>query len=107
MEYLRRLDHLGHEGRLAAADAVVETYARKDAITEADACLRRGHEAARLRHQHDERGLSEIGGLAGHVRPCDERDLRRFAAAQREVVGDERLVRCDALDHGMATRAYA
>src|SRR5215213_10271953 len=89
VEDVRRLRHLGHEGGLAAADAVVETYARVDSVCEAHGSRRGGHEAPRLRHDDDERGLTKEGGLAGHVRPGDESDFGRSFAPEFEVVGDE------------------
>jgi hypothetical protein len=58
--------HLDHEGRLAA-EGWSEAPTRVNAIDEAELGLARGHEAAHLRHHHDERGLAQVGGLAAHV----------------------------------------
>ncbi len=43
-----------------------------------------------LRHQDDERGLAEIGGLAAHVRAGDQEKLLA-CGLEVEIVGDEAL----------------
>ena len=63
VEDVGRLHHLDHKGRLPRRQFVRRADAREDAIHHADVRLIRRHEAADLRHQHDEGGLSQEDGL--------------------------------------------
>ena len=95
------LAHLDHEGGLAAGEVVLGADAREDAVDDADAGRGRGHEGAHLGHEHEQRGLADVGALAGHVRAGDERDPA--LAVEHGVVRDEALAASRAcLDHGMA-----
>ena len=53
--------------------------------------LRAWHEAARLRHQHDQRGLPHIGRLTCHIRSCDQKQAR-VTIIQISVVGHKQTV---------------
>ena len=66
--------------------------------------LRRGHEAAGLRQQRDQRHLAQVGRLAGHVRPGEHDDLG-VVAVEHGVVGHEAAVAEVALDHRVAAVA--
>ena len=70
------LDHLGHEGGLAACQVVAGADPGEYAIHHGNAGAVGGHEAAGLRHQHDQRHLPEIGRLAAHVGAGEQDDLR-------------------------------
>ena len=48
----------------------------------------RGNETAHLRHENDERGLTEIGGFAAHVGPRDKKQLLA-AGIEAQIVGNE------------------
>ena len=85
---VRGLLHLDHERGLAAQDLVGGADAREDAVHEPELGLARRHEAAHLRHQHDERRLAQEGGLAAHVGAGQHEEPRR-ALAHGQVVGDE------------------
>ena len=79
-EDVRRLLHLDHERGLAAQDLVGGAHPGEDPVDQADLRLARGHEAAHLGHEHDERGLAEEGGLAAHVRPGEDEEVLRGVA---------------------------
>src|SRR5260370_23216761 len=82
--------HFDEERRAAAREIVAGADAREDAVDNGQLGLARGNEAADLRHQYNERGLAQIGGLAAHVGPGDEQKLlaRRL---EEQIVGDEAL----------------
>ena len=61
---------------------------------------RAGHEAADLGHQRQQRHLADVGALAGHVRAGDQQD-RPVVAAEQRVVGHERALRLDDVEHRM------
>ena len=87
--------HFDHEGRLPAGEVVARADAGEDAVDRADQCFRRGHEAADVRQQHDQRVLAHVGALAAHVRTGDDQHAPRRAtvvAVERQVVRLERLV---------------
>src|SRR5258708_35823399 len=67
--------HFYEEGGAAAGEIVAGANAREDAIDDGKLGLARGNEGADLRHQDDERGLAEIGGLAAPVEAGDEQKL--------------------------------
>src|ERR1700682_3641297 len=64
--------HLYKKCRAAAREIVTGPDAREDAIRDGQLGLPRGNERAHLRHEHDERGLAKVGGLAAHIWPGDE-----------------------------------
>ena len=76
---------------------------REDPVGEPDDSLLRGHEAAALSQQDDQRRLAQVGRLAGHVRPGEDDDLRRFRV-ELQVVGDEHARGQRLLDQRMAAR---
>ena len=78
---VRRLAHLDHEGGLPAREIVARADAGEDAVHEIDARLRGRDERAGVREQREQRDLPDVGALARHVRPGDERDLGKRAAA--------------------------
>jgi len=69
------LGHFDEEGGAAAGEIVAGADAREDAVDDGQLGLARGNEAADLRHQHNERGLPQVGGLAAHVGAGDEQKL--------------------------------
>ena len=101
------LDHLHHEGGAAAREIVGRADPREQAVDDADPRRFRRHEAPRLGEHRDQRILAQIGRLARHVRPGDERDAPGRTALRRRkiaVIGDERrsVLGQRLLDHGMA-----
>ena len=84
----RRLRHLDHESRAAARQVVGGADAGEDAVHQPEPRRTCGTKRSHLRHQHDQRGLPQIGRLAAHVRPGDQQDgMRR--AVQIKIVGHE------------------
>ena len=67
-EDIGHLAHLKHEGRLPRREIVRRAYARKHTVDNADHRAFCRNEGACLRHERDERGLTHVGALAGHVR---------------------------------------
>src|SRR5258708_6131832 len=84
------LGHFYEKRRAATGEIVAGADAREDAVNDGQFGLARWHEAADLRHQDDERGLAEIGGLAAHVGASDEQKLlaRRL---EEKIIRDETL----------------
>ena len=95
-----RLLHFDHERRLAARDVVRCAHAREDSIDDSEFGLTRRDERPGLRHQRDERRLSQVRRLAAHVRAGQHHELAA-RAVERDVVGHER-VRGVPLDDRMA-----
>ena len=93
--------HFDHEGGLAAGELITGADAGKDAVNNADFGGGGGDEAAHLRHEDEEGILADIGGFAGHIGPGEDHDLG-IGSIEEGVVGDELLVREEALDDGMA-----
>jgi len=60
------------------------------------------HETAGMRHQGDQGALPEVGRFATHVGSCKEHDLARLRV-ELAVVGDERWVLLQLLEHRVAT----
>jgi hypothetical protein len=83
-----------------AGDVVRGADAREDAIDERDLGLARRHERAGLRHDAEQRGLAQVGGLAAHVGPGQDHELRR-CRVERDVVRHERVAAGPALDDRM------
>ena len=82
--------HFDEERRTAAREIVGGADAREDAVDDREFCLPRGDEAAGLRHQRDQCGLAQVGGLAAHVRAGDQQKLLRLLI-EVEIVGNEAL----------------
>ena len=101
MQNLAHLGHLDHEGRLAAGEVVARADTREDAVDHADARALGGHERADLRHERDERDLTHVGRLTGHVGAGDDGGAV-LALAHIGVVRDEERVLEHALDDGVA-----
>ena len=89
VEDIGRFGHLDHEGRAPAREVVGRTDAREDLIDRPEARRFRRNERAHVRHQHDERDLAHVSGLAAHVGPGDEEQLA--LGREPRVVGDEGL----------------
>jgi hypothetical protein len=68
LQDIRRLGHLQHERRAAAGEIVRGADAREDPIERPQYRALRGHEAADVRENGDERRLAHVGALAAHVR---------------------------------------
>ena len=73
----------------------------KSAIDDRELGRPRGHERAGLRHQAEQRRLSQVRRLAAHVRAGQDDELVRVAV-ERDVVRHER-VGGKPLDHGWRT----
>ena len=84
------LTHFHQESRSPAGEVVAGAYARKDAVDDGKFSLARGNERAGLRHQGDQRGLPQIGGLAAHVRAGDQEELLGLRL-EVQIVGDKAL----------------
>ena len=84
----RRLQHLDHERRLARREVVLKPDAREDPVDDADGCRLGGNEAADLRHQRDDRNLTDESRLARHVRTGKHDDLL-VAGGKSDVVRHE------------------
>ena len=89
---VRRLLHLDHEGRLAARDVVGRADAGEDPIDDRQLGAAARHERPGLRHEAEQCGLAEIGGLAAHVRSGEDDELVR-RRVERHVVRHERVAR--------------
>ena len=98
-EDIRHLRHLHHEGGLAAIEVVGSADAREDAVGQGDVRRGRGHKAANMRHQRDQRHLAHVGGLARHIRPGD--DHHAVFAVEMGVVGHEHRAPQPLFDHRM------
>jgi hypothetical protein len=79
--------HLHHERGEPAAQVVVRADAGEDAIAYPDRSLLCRDVRTDLSEQHDARDLTQIGGLAGHVRSGQDDDAR--ALVEAHIVGDE------------------
>ena len=110
VENVRGLGHLNHEGGLPTRQIIAGANAGEDAVHEVNACFRRRHKAAGVREQGEQRHLPDVRGLARHVRPGDERDLRQVRAGfgslagttgQRGVIGYKAFVGELLFEHGM------
>ena len=99
LQDVRRLGHFEHERRAAAREIVGGADAREDAIHGPQHGAPRGHEAADVRENDDERRLPHVGALAAHVRAGDDQHAARLVEAQ--IVRNEGLA-AGALDHRMA-----
>src|SRR4029077_10308735 len=95
--------HFYEESGAATGEIVGGADASEDAIDERELGLTRGNEAAHLRHQGDQRGLAQVGGLAAHVGAGDEEELLA-AWFEAEIIGDEAFAALaeEFFDDGMA-----
>src|SRR5271170_359531 len=82
--------HFDEERRAAAREVIACTDARENAIGDRKLCLSRWNERAHLRHQHNQRGLAKICGLAAHVWTSDEQELLS-PWVETKIVGHEAL----------------
>ena len=93
IEDRRGLDHLDHEGRMAARQIVGGADAREQPVDHADMGGARRHEAAHLGEHGDQRVLAQERRFARHVRAGDQPDASRRGVGrwrQIAIVGDER-----------------
>ena len=97
----RRLGHLDHERTSPPRQLVAGTDAGKDAIGDPDGRLASGNEAAHLCHQRQQRDLTNVRTLTGHVRASDQQDHSVIDRGQR-VVGHESPLRFADVEHRMA-----
>ena len=82
------LDHLDHKGGPPPRQIVRRPNATEQLAHQSDLGPRCRHETAHLRQQRDQRDLSQKGGLARHIRPGQQPDIRPIA--QVAVIGHER-----------------
>ena len=82
--------HLDEKRRAAARQIVARADARKNAVRNRQLGLPRWNERAHLRHQHDQRSLPKIRGLAAHVRAGDKQKLLS-ARVEAQIVRNEAL----------------
>ncbi len=98
-----RFGHLDHEGTLAPAQVVAGPHPGEHFVNQPDVRRTGGNKAPHLRHQHDERRLSQQRRLARHIRAGDDDDLLGFAV-QEKVVRDVAFAQWQLLlDHCVAT----
>ncbi|OPZ97911.1 MAG: hypothetical protein BWY71_01435 [Planctomycetes bacterium ADurb.Bin412] len=83
-----RLGHLHHEGGLAPRQFVAGADPRENPIDQPDLGAFGRDETARLRQQHQQGRLPDIGALAAHVRPGNDRQVP-VPVSQGHVVGHE------------------
>src|SRR5215469_8474280 len=82
--------HLHKKSRAATREVIAGADAREDAVGNGKFRMTRGNERAHLRHKNNQSGLPQIGGLAAHVRPGDEKQLLA-ARLKAEIVGHKAL----------------
>ena len=99
---VRGLNHLDHERRKAAAQAVACAHAGKDAVHHADAGTFGRHKAADLRHEHNKTRLAQVSRFTGHVRARNEHEAGRFGR-KIHIVRDKVQVRIHRDNHRMET----
>ena len=95
------LVHLHHKGRLTRREIIGSADAGKDRVNKPDLGEGRGHKAAHLRHQHDQRDLAHIGRFTCHIGAGDDRDTV-VDIVEQDVIRDEHRVAEQRLHHGMA-----
>ena len=95
--------HFHEKSRAPPGQIVAGADAREDAVGDGQLRLSSGNEGAHLRHQHNQRGLPEIRGLATHVGPGDEQKLLP-PGLEAEVVRNKTLALLpkQLFDHRMA-----
>ena len=95
-------DHLHHEGRKPAAQAVAGPYAGENPVHHAYACRFRRHKATHLGHQHNQSRLPQVGRFTRHVGARNEHQAggigRKF-----HVVGDKVQIRIHRHDNRVET----
>ena len=85
---VRSLVHLDHERRLAAGEIVICPHAGENAVHQTDLRAFRRDKAADLRHQHNQRDLTNVSGFPSHVRAGHDRQPQ-VLAVKRCVVRDK------------------
>ena len=101
LQNIADLRHLHHEGGLSGGQVVAGADAGENAIHHADAGGPSGNKGADLRHQHDQRHLTHVGGFTGHVGAGDDGHPVILFAHVR-IVGDKHAVPPHLLHHGVA-----
>ena len=81
VENPRCFDHFDHERTQAAGQFIARTDAGKDPIDHADLRFRSREKGAGLRHDHQQRDLSNKGAFSRHIRAGNQVDHRVGAAA--------------------------
>ena len=104
VEDVRRLAHLDHERALAPGEVVARADAREDAVEQVDPSRGGGDAAPGVREQREQRDLPDVGALACHVRPGDQRDLL-LHEVERRVVGYEAFLGGRQVQHRMPSVA--
>src|SRR5215203_437649 len=94
------LAHFYHEGRLSTRQIVASSYAREEPVYGAERGTRRRHERSHLSQHHAQADLPQNGGLARHVRPCDE--SHSLGVGEPSTVRDERLTSHHPFNNRMA-----
>ena len=84
----RDLVHFHHKGGLSGGQIVGGPHAGKYAVHDADTGACRRHKAADLRHQHNQRHLTHIGGFTGHIGTGQHGDLL-LPVVQLGIIGDK------------------
>lgn len=72
----RRFEHFDHKGTLAGVQIVIGADTSVDAVSDANASIRRRYVGSSLGEDDDERGLAKIGGLAAPVSSVSPRSVR-------------------------------
>ncbi|MNG01285.1 hypothetical protein D3C84_842570 [compost metagenome] len=104
VQNVRGFAHFHHEGRAPAGQVIAGTDPGEDAVDERQFATGRRHEAADMRQQHNQSGLTHVGGFTAHVRAGDHQHAR--VVVQAQVVGHERRGQ-HLLDHWMTALADA
>src|SRR5579871_3231860 len=98
--------HFDHEGRSTASQIVRRSDAGENAIDQGKRCSVGRDEGAHLGEYGDECSLAEVGGLAAHIRACDEGDevsVRvKVKVVRNEAAGIATGFVTELLDHRMA-----
>src|SRR5580704_18162614 len=84
------LAHLHEKCRAPARKIIAGADAREDAVGNGQLGLSSRNEGAHLRHENNQRGLAQIGGLAAHVGTGDEKKLLA-PGLEAKIVGNEAL----------------
>ena len=101
LQNIADLRHLHHEGGLSGGQVIAGADAGENAIHHADAGGSGRNKGADLRHQHDQRHLTHVGGFTGHVGAGDDGHPVILFTHVR-IVGDEHAVPPHLLHHGVA-----
>ena len=88
---IRHLCHLHHKGTLAGSQVIRCADTGENPVYDANFRTVRRHEAAELRHQHDQGGLAHIGGFSSHIGSGNDR-YPMVSIVQIRVIGNEHIV---------------